>query len=65
MGGGGRMGVTRGGGRLGGVGTGSKQHGKGTEVRCVFLRKVAMRVCMCECRWCEGVYVSVGVRVCM
>ena len=55
MGGGGRMGVS--GGRLGGVGTGSKQHGKGTEVRCVFLRKVAVRVCMCE---------SVdGVRVCM
>lgn len=53
MGGGGRMGVS--GGRLGGVGTGSKQHGKGTEVRCVFLRKVAVRVC--ECRWCEGVYV--------
>ena len=64
MGGGGRMGVSgggrmgvSGGGRMGGVGTGSKQHGKGTEVRCVFLRKVAVRVCMCE---------SVGgVRVCM
>ena len=46
VGGGERMGVSGGGGRLGGVGFGSKDHREGTEVWYVFLRKVAVRVCV-------------------
>ena len=45
-GGGGRLGVSGGGRRLGGIGIVSKEHHEGTEVWCVFLRKVAVRVCV-------------------
>ena len=41
--GGGKVGVSRGGGRLGGVSIVSKEYHEGTEVWCVFLRKVAVR----------------------
>ena len=46
VGGGGRMGVSGGRGRLGGVSIGSKEHREGTEVWCVFLRKVAVTACV-------------------
>ena len=45
---GGKVGVGGGGGRLGGVGIGSKEHREGTEVWYVFLRKVAVRLCVRE-----------------
>ena len=43
------MGVSGGGRRLGGVGIGSKEHHKRTEVWCIFLWKIAVRVCVCVC----------------
>ena len=45
------------GGRLGGVGIGSKEHREGTEVWCVFLRKVAVRVCEREREWLKEKYI--------